>query len=124
MLDYPREFKKDKTFAIRTFFWWGNFFSITLQLSGEHKQQYLKYVLQAFKNGALEDWQVGIGEDPWEHHFGEDNYSPYLQHVDLHNKSFIKIATKIPLKEWDHVQDFLQKQFKLLLQLLTSNTVK
>src|SRR3954452_928432 len=33
MLDYPRIFSKDHTFAIRSFYWWGNFFSITLQLS-------------------------------------------------------------------------------------------
>src|SRR5262245_43273102 len=28
MLDYPRLFTKDDVFAIRTLFWWGNFFSI------------------------------------------------------------------------------------------------
>src|SRR5437868_14845354 len=38
MMDYPRCFYKDDVFAIRSFFWWGNYFSITLQLSG----QYLK----------------------------------------------------------------------------------
>jgi hypothetical protein len=25
MLDYPRNFKKEKVFAIRSFFWWGTF---------------------------------------------------------------------------------------------------
>src|SRR4051812_10400669 len=35
MMDYPRVFLKDDTFAIRCFFWWGNYFSITLQLSGK-----------------------------------------------------------------------------------------
>jgi len=37
MLDYPRYFEKQDTLAIRTFFWWGNFFSINLQLSGNIK---------------------------------------------------------------------------------------
>ena len=40
MLDYPRIFGKDDVFAIRTFFWWGNFFSITLQLKGSYHQEY------------------------------------------------------------------------------------
>ena len=39
MLDYPRYFHKENTLAIRTFFWWGNFFSVTLHLSGEHKEK-------------------------------------------------------------------------------------
>ena len=34
LLDYPRCFDKENIFAIRTMFWWGNFFSITLHLSG------------------------------------------------------------------------------------------
>src|SRR5262245_61567301 len=36
MLDYPRCFGKEDTLAIRTFFWWGHFFSITLQLKGKY----------------------------------------------------------------------------------------
>ena len=38
MLDYPRIFSKDDVFAIRSFFWWGNHFSIRLQLSGKYLQ--------------------------------------------------------------------------------------
>ncbi|HUS03429.1 MAG TPA: hypothetical protein VMY77_16935, partial [Chitinophagaceae bacterium] len=29
ILDYPAFFWKDRIFAIRTMFWWGNFFSVT-----------------------------------------------------------------------------------------------
>jgi len=39
ILDYPRNFKKEDTFAIRVLFWWGNFFSITLHLSGSHQKK-------------------------------------------------------------------------------------
>ena len=35
ILDYPASFRKENIFAIRTFFWWGNFFSISLHLSGK-----------------------------------------------------------------------------------------
>src|SRR6478672_2018750 len=30
ILDYPAFFDRDHIFAVRTMFWWGNFFSITL----------------------------------------------------------------------------------------------
>src|SRR6476620_3961243 len=37
VLDHPRYFDKEDMYAIRTMFWWGNFFSTTLLLSGEFK---------------------------------------------------------------------------------------
>jgi len=41
VLDYPRLFRPDAVLAIRTFFWWGHFFSSTLQLSGGYKTEFL-----------------------------------------------------------------------------------
>jgi hypothetical protein len=40
MLDYPRNFSGQDAFGIRSFFWWGNFCSITLQLSGRFQEKY------------------------------------------------------------------------------------
>src|SRR5687767_11488510 len=40
ILDYPRFFKPDNIFAVRTMFWWGNFFSTTLHLSGLQKASF------------------------------------------------------------------------------------
>ena len=37
VLDHPRYFDKENMYAIRSMFWWGNFFSTTLLLSGEYK---------------------------------------------------------------------------------------
>src|SRR5688572_33083820 len=38
VLDNPRHFQHNNIFAVRTMFWWGNFFSITLHLSGDNKK--------------------------------------------------------------------------------------
>src|SRR5580693_8742254 len=38
MLDCPRLFTQQNVFSIRTFFWWGNYFSVTLHLKGEFQQ--------------------------------------------------------------------------------------
>ena len=32
ILDYPAFFDKENIFTVRTIFWWGNFFSVTLHL--------------------------------------------------------------------------------------------
>src|ERR1700733_216708 len=37
ILDYPRSFEKEDILAIRTLFWWGHFFSITLHVAGKNK---------------------------------------------------------------------------------------
>src|SRR5689334_2264068 len=42
VLDNPRFFQHNNIFAIRTMFWWGNFFSITLHLSGNNKTNHLE----------------------------------------------------------------------------------
>jgi hypothetical protein len=36
ILDFPAMYSKENIFAVRTLFWWGNFFSISLHLSGEY----------------------------------------------------------------------------------------
>src|SRR6187402_1155865 len=48
VLDNPRYFQHNNIFAIRTMFWWGNFFSITLHLSGNNKTDLLKKIYGHF----------------------------------------------------------------------------
>ena len=50
VLDYPRYFNKEDIFAIRTLFWWGNFFSITLHISGKYKMRYEKKIIDSFES--------------------------------------------------------------------------
>ena len=41
MLDYPRLFGQEDVLAIRTMFWWGHCFSVTLHLKGRYYGAYL-----------------------------------------------------------------------------------
>lgn len=128
MLDYPRYFNGDDVFAIRSFFWWGNQVSITLQLSGKFKTFYSNAIQQYFhlRNGnphPTHEWFIGINlEDAWQHHFRPENYrraaevSPAL----ISQLPYIKLAKKIPLDEWDDVDFFLQQTFKEILHVLTN----
>lgn len=121
MLDYPRYFKNEDFFAIRVFFWWGNFFSITLQLKGKYKTTFQN----SFSNIGNDDWFLCLNENEWQHHFREDNYKPLalVSEIELNNLSFIKLAKKIPLTEWNNAEDFFVIYFKQLVKL-TSQSVK
>jgi hypothetical protein len=122
ILDYPRQFGKVDVFAVRTFFWWGNFFSITLQLSGQYKNDYLPRIEKAIEKKIFESWYVGSSDDPWQHHFESDNYQPLQpeKKYDFEEYAYLKIAKKIPLNKWDDAETFFEENFKLLIKILAS----
>lgn len=119
MLDYPRYFSREHTLAIRCFFWWGNFFSINMHLSGDFLKMYGTSVLA---NAVKNNWKVSIHNSPWEHHFEENNFidaaSLNLSAMQLQEMKFLKIAKNIPLAQWDCAYDFFSGNFKILLQML------
>lgn len=125
MLDQPRHFSKEDTLAIRSFFWWGNFCSITLQLSGISQQKFASHIASYFHNhpAAVGEWWIGTGDDPWQHHFGEDNYMP-LQADNiplLASMPHCKLAKKIPLTEWGSFPEFYQTAYRELMNMLAGN---
>ena len=81
MLDYPRLFDKENIFAIRTLFWWGNFFSITLHLGGSYKNQFEEKCISAFSVFKTHDFFVCVHTEEWEHHFDPSNYIA-VKHLD------------------------------------------
>ena len=123
MLDYPRCFSKTDVFAIRSFFWWGNYFSITLQLSGKYLKLFGNKLFNFIKNEKNKDWFLGVNESEWEHHFEKDNYIllddlKSLNELDFQNRQFIKLANKLPIFNWQFATNFYLTQYKLLLQML------
>lgn len=124
ILDFPRVFGKEETFAIRTFFWWGHFFSITLHLKGVYKQQYEAALLQNIALLKQHDFYICIAGDEWQHHFMEDNYIP-LQQLEgasiekiLSRNDFCKFSAKIPLVQWEQANGKLMYLCQVLLQAL------
>jgi hypothetical protein len=123
MLDYPRVFGKEDTWAIRTFFWWGHFFTITLQLKGIYKQQHLQALLQNIAVLKQHDFYLGIA-DEWQHHFREENYRS-LRDLDnssieelLSRNQFCKFSAKISLHQWEQAYEILNSKYLVLLELL------
>jgi hypothetical protein len=122
ILDFPRQFGKADVFAIRSFFWWGNFFSITLQLAGQYQRQYASAIENAINNRFFEEWYIGMLESQWEHHFESNNYSSLSQRIDYNiaELPYLKLAKKIPLKKWDETSTFFIRNFTLLTETLGS----
>jgi hypothetical protein len=123
MLDYPRCFDGDNIFAVRTMFWWGNFFSITLQLSGQYKEKFENKIIENSEK-LQTDFFICINENQWQHHFEADNYIP-VEQVNKNEfeklilqKSFVKLAAKFPLQHWNDVPALLDNFFTEIIEML------
>lgn len=126
VLDYPRQFDSISVFAIRTFFWWGNFFSSTLQLAGQYKEDYLPAITHNYAALARRDYYIGVGEDPWVHHFEEDNYKKISslsedEFIDTcHGFEHLKIAAQWPVQDVQFVTEDLMESWQFLVKLCLS----
>ena len=123
LLDYPRCFDGDNIFAVRTMFWWGNFFSITLHLSGNYKPTFQQKIIENIKS-VKQDIFICINENQWQHHFEADNYAAVnklskdeLECIAL-EKQFIKLAIKFPLHHRDAIPTMLNESFVEIINLL------
>lgn len=125
VLDYPRLFNQDNILAVRTLFWWGNFFSITLHLSGNQKSEREVSILSNFETLADKGFYISVNNDQWEHHFETSNYqllSQFSRPVfedEIRQRSFIKLAIKIPLQHWDEAEEMLLDYFKEMMGWLS-----
>lgn len=123
VLDYPRISTGEDLLFVRSLFWWGHFFSSTLQLAGIHKQHQQK-LLDGYDVLLENDYFIGINPDPWQHHFGQDNFKPINElskdafAVVLEETPHIKIAARFPLTEWNTAAKHLVKSWELLMALL------
>ena len=124
LLDYPRKFTQDDVFALRTMYWWGNFFSITFQLGGE---SWLRYRSAVGRNiDELHDLPVSLcdSDDPWQHHRDPHYYRPLgdmntdtIRKI-LEQQNFLKLAIFLSIDDWQSLPDqarlFLQKIIRLI----------
>ncbi len=123
ILDYPAFFWKKRIFAIRTMFWWGNFFSVTLHLSGVYKQKLISNSPHLLSFLQKNNFFICVNEDEWQHHFKENNYLSAsiisLEEFEtINKKDFFKISKKIPLSQWQNANEFILNSFKEIMQLL------
>lgn len=125
ILDYPAIFKKENVLAIRTMFWWGNFFSITLHVSGWERMQAIN-IPRLMKNLSGKDLFLCVNENEWDHNFSRANYLPMTEIsssilAEISFNKFLKISKKIDLKMWDEAPAFLENAFCDLMDIVKAN---
>ena len=124
ILDYPRLFEHENIFAVRTMFWWGHFFSVTLHLSGIYKEASEEKLIAKYEALKEKEYYCYINEDQWEHHFENDNYVllSELNKNDfekaIREKPFVKLANKIALQQWDDANEILLRFFREIIEIL------
>ena len=117
MLDYPRYFKVNEHFAIRTFFWWGHFLSISLLVKGKLAAD---WQWEKLDTALMKDWYLCCSTDAWQHHFRPDNFILFcsFQNDQLSNLPFIKLAKKIPVAEFEQAAAYLQEAFLQIREII------
>ncbi|MEL6558188.1 MAG: hypothetical protein AAFQ94_08395 [Bacteroidota bacterium] len=107
ILDYPREFDIQNTFAIRSMVYWGHFYSFTLQTSGENQIFFADKFLA--NSDEFASYYCCVGETPWEYLYTPDNYQkistlkPEKIKELLFRKSFFKLSIYYPLTEYQNL---------------------
>jgi hypothetical protein len=121
ILDYPRNFAKTDMLAIRSFFWWGNYFSIFLMIAGEYKMKIEEKLIVALQSGQLDDWYIQLDDDKWNHYIESTNYQlvANCNFTNFSDFTFIKLAKKIPLHQWDQAKSFYEENFKFLAEMIS-----
>ena len=121
MLDYPRFFTRDDVFAIRGFFWWGNYFSVTLHLKGVYKEMFIPVISANMALLAENNFCACISADEWQHKLDEDHYTP-LHGMDSKEfnricvqEPFLKLSAKIALDQWNESEMLLANLCRVLL---------
>lgn len=124
VLDHPRCFDRDDIFAIRTMFWWGHFFSVTLHLGGIYQKNFKKKLLQSFDMLRADHFYICIDTDPWQYHFEEDYYRS-LQEMNagefetaLQAQPFLKLATRLSFDQWEAAETELLRLFGQIVNIL------
>jgi len=124
MLDYPRIFEHDDVFAFRTLFWWGNYFSSTLHLSGKYLELYRQQLVDNSHLIKQLDFYFCVSEDPWQHHYKTDYYQPAKQLngdqllESLQQRHFIKISKYWSLDEYDQLPELVSVTWENLMRIL------
>ena len=122
VLDYPRLFLKEDVFAVRSFFWWGNYFSITLHLKGKFLQQWHKRIAAAAVEKKLGDFYFSAGGNEFSFNLSGRNYlfvngKNHYPVNETGDQPFLKISYKISFEQWDTAEQKLMQAFELFINL-------
>jgi hypothetical protein len=126
VLDYPRFFFRDDVFAIRTMFWWGNYFSITIHLKGIFCQHFKQAILESLEILSENQFLINTSAAEWNHAIGEEyilisEFGKEKIRQKCSDDSLLKLAVKIPLQELDLTGKIITDYYQLIASVLKIN---
>lgn len=127
VLDYPRLFEKNNVFAFRTLFWWGNYISITLHLSGSRLESLRKNILSNTRLICGSYLFISNGMDEWNHDVMSGAYSSCKEWKEkddtfkrlVADPEFLKLARIIPLEDWKSFHEQAAQTYDLYFRILS-----
>ena len=129
VLDFPKLFSQDSVFAIRTMFWWGKHFSITLHLQGKALEQYRKTIIENAESLKKKKIYFCVNDDPWQYHFEKDNFifQDKISEKELlkllKEKSFLKFSRKMKIENYKVLLPFVKESTGLFVSLLKDRSL-
>ena len=127
ILDHPRIFSKEDVLAVRTMFWWGHYFSVTLHLKGIYREAYEPALTARGEALGTMGYWWNTGVDEWKHQVAQPYYAPMssMSKNDIIKNGniggFIKIAVRIPLDQFDSLPLEAGNHYRLLADILGVN---
>jgi hypothetical protein len=144
MLDYPRVFGREDVCAIRTMFWWGHAFSVTLHLKGEYMRVFLPVIRARRAELSAAGFLVAISDDEWAHEHTQETYGPLHEGerpfegtVDLRSgssvrglagqgeateRSWFKLSARCGLNRWEEAPELLTGWHGMLMRVLATGS--
>jgi hypothetical protein len=120
MLDYPRVFGREDVLAIRTMFWWGNGFNVTLHLKGKYLNLYLDVIRERRVELSAAGFHVGVHPDEWRHEHTGEVYRPFseIDGVVWGGAGFLKLSAAVGLDRWMDAPELLAGLYRTLIGVL------
>lgn len=122
ILDQPRLFTREQILAIRTMFWWGHYFSVTLHLKGRPLNIYASAINRHLQTLIDAGFHMAAQGDEWKHELEGGHYTSLTEnrYDPEQDYPFVKLSAKIPLDKWEEAPELLSGLSKLLLKMLTA----
>jgi hypothetical protein len=126
MLDYPRCFGKEDICAIRIFFWWGHFLSVTLHLKGAYSKRYRSAIMESLPKLAALGFRIAVGEEEWRHDLDTDYSIPLAACSEemlarvIDEKAFCKLSAAVALEDWHNWDLSLAPLYQALYAILVA----
>ncbi|GDX51113.1 hypothetical protein LBMAG27_01600 [Bacteroidota bacterium] len=125
ILDFPKKFEDENQFAVRSFFWWGNYLATFLLISGKDLEKFLPVILSNYSMLIDKEIFVSLNHDRWIHSIDSDYFS-LIKNISsdefetmIKKSGYLKLATILPLEKIENAGDYFIKQHLFFQKIAT-----